>query len=318
MKCAALPIVVPLVLLLLSSMPAGAQLVRGAAVLSTPAQNGDLHPTGKGFGMNHAVNRPRLARNTTTGGVQAGIYYHGGPVILGTTHVYYIFYGDWAADTSGQAILTNLASYIGGSPYFNINTTYYNGSAQHVSNAVSYNGNAFDNYSHGRTLSDAAVENVVYNAIKAGKLPKDSKGVYFVLTTTDVTESSGFCIQYCGWHSRASLLGTNIKYAFVGNPASQCPDACEQQTTRSPNGNPGADAMASVVAHELEESVTDPNLNAWYDNNGMENADKCAWTFGTVRTASNSSDYNMTLGSRQYLIQQNWVNAGSGYCSLAY
>ncbi len=76
--------------------------------------------------------------------------------------------------------------------------------------------------------------------------------------------------------------------------------------------------MASVIAHELEEMVTDPNLNAWYDTRGYENADKCAWTFGTVSTASNGSLYNMTLGARQYLIQRNWVNASGGYCALSY
>ena len=26
--------------------------------------------------------------------------------------------------------------------------------------------------------------------------------------------------------------------------------------------------------------LTDPQLNAWYDQQGDENADKCAWTFG--------------------------------------
>ena len=39
--------------------------------------------------------------------------------------------------------------------------------------------------------------------------------------------------------------------------------------------------MASIIAHELEEAATDPDLNAWYDRRGDENADKCAWTFGT-------------------------------------
>ena len=53
-----------------------------------------------------------------------GITYHGGPVILGTTNVYYIFYGNWAGST-GPTILQNFASNIGGSEYFNINTTYY-------------------------------------------------------------------------------------------------------------------------------------------------------------------------------------------------
>ena len=87
----------------------------------------------------------------------------------------------------------------------------------------------------------------------------------------------------------------------------------------SPNGNAGADAMASIVAHELEEAVTDPLLNAWYDRRGYENADKCAWTFGTVSSMASGAKYNMTLGNgMSFLIQRNWVNAGGGYCSMTY
>ena len=71
--------------------------------------------------------------------------------------------------------------------------------------------------------------------------------------------------------------------------------------------------MASIISHELEESVTDPDLNAWYDSRGQENADKCAWTFGAMSTASNGSIYNMTIGGLKYLIQRNWVNASGGY-----
>jgi hypothetical protein len=76
--------------------------------------------------------------------------------------------------------------------------------------------------------------------------------------------------------------------------------------------------MVSIVAHELEEAVSDPDLNAWFDTRGQENADKCAWTFGTTYTTSNGSQANMNLGGHDYLVQQNWVNAGSGYCALSY
>ena len=31
--------------------------------------------------------------------------------------------------------------------------------------------------------------------------------------------------------------------------------------------------MVSIVAHELSEAVTDPDLNAWFDSSGDENAD---------------------------------------------
>jgi hypothetical protein len=76
--------------------------------------------------------------------------------------------------------------------------------------------------------------------------------------------------------------------------------------------------MASVIAHELEEAATDPELSGWYDSSGAENADKCAWTFGTTYATANGAQANMQIGSMNYLIQQNWVNAGGGYCGLSY
>ncbi len=279
----------------------------------------DLAPNGRGIGtINHPgngnANPGGFSRPGSGGG--NGISYHGGPIITGTVNVYYIWYGNWSGDT-GVNILTTLAQSIGGSSYFNINTTYYNGSNVKVSNSVHYAASTTDNYSQGTSLTDAAVQAIVNAAITSGRLPKDTNGVYFVLSSSDVTETSGFCSQYCGWHTHATISGSDIKYAFVGNSATQCLSSCAAQST-SPNGNPGADGMASVVAHELEEATTDPDLNAWYDNRGYENADKCAWTFGTTSTASNGSKYNVTLGGLQYLIQQNWVNASGGYCSMSY
>lgn len=273
----------------------------------------DLAPNGKGIGTvlhpGKPGDEPGPARtNKTPSG--NGIYYHGGPLILGGTNIHLIWYGNWNNNTA-TTILPDLARYIGGSPYFNINTTYTDGSGKAVTNMCTLSSQANDNYSQGSSLSDAAVQ-----AIVAAQNPSDTNGVYFVLTSADVNESSGFCTQYCGWHTHASIGGRDIKYAFIGNP-DRCPSACEAQTT-SPNGNAGADGMASIIAHELEEATTDPDLNAWYDRRGAENADKCAWTFGATHTASNGSQYNMTLGSREYLIQQNWVNANGGFCALSH
>jgi hypothetical protein len=276
---------------------------------AAPGQAIDRVPNGKGWGVEPDV-KP-LARPQKGNGIS----YHGGPVMLNTVGVYYIWYGNWSGN-SATTILGDLAGNIGSSPYFNINTTYYNGSNQHVSGLVSFLGSTTDNYSHGTALSDSAVQAVVSAAITSGRLPNDANGVYFVLTSADVNESSGFCTQYCGWHTHATISGKDVKYAFVGNP-DRCPSACEEQTT-SPNGNAGADGMASIVSHELEEATTDPDLNAWYDNRGAENADKCAWTFGTTYHVSNGSLANMRLGSRDYLIQQNWVNASGGYCAVSY
>ena len=270
----------------------------------------ELVPTGKGWGQRVPPGQEKQPPGNAKPQGSNGIVYHGGPVILGTTNAYYIWYGNWSGNTA-TTILTDLASSIGGSPYFNINTTYYNGSNQHVSNAVILAKSTNDSYSQGTALSDSAIQ-----AIVAAQNPTDTNGVYFVLTDATVNETSGFCTQYCGWHTDGSISGSDIKYAFIGNP-DRCPSSCEEQTT-SPNGNAGADGMASIISHELEEAVTDPDLNAWYDTRGEENADKCAWTFGTESTASNGSKYNQTFGGTHYLIQQNWVNASGGYCSTSY
>ena len=68
------------------------------------------------------------------------ISYNGGPILLGTTNVYYIWYGSW--DASSVHILSNLASHIGGSQYFNINTGYFDGTGASISNSVSFAGSS--------------------------------------------------------------------------------------------------------------------------------------------------------------------------------
>jgi len=280
---------------------ASAQSIR-AQDNANNGNSGDAKPDGKG----------NVSRNKNSGN---GIFYHGGPLLLGTTNIYYIWYGNWAGN-SATTILSDFGNSIGGSPYFNINTTYYDGSGSHVTNAVNLSHSINDNYSQGTALNDAGVQAVVINAINSGKLPKDTNGLYFVLTSADVNETSGFCTQYCGWHTHGTIGGSDIKYAFVGNP-DRCISSCAQQSI-GPNGNAGADGMASIIAHELEETVTDPDLNAWYDHRGMENADKCAWTFGSTYTVNNGALANMKLGNRNYLIQQNWVNAAGGYCAKSF
>ena len=282
----------------------------GAPATADVSQRADYKPNGKGGGTARgaaASNDAALRAN--------GIRYHGGPLILGTTNVYYIWYGNWSGNTAVN-ILTDFASQIGGSPYFNINTTYYDRSGKRVSNSVKFAGSTTDAYSLGTALDDSDVQSVVADAITHGFLPVDANGVYFVLTSADVNETTGFCSNYCGWHSNATISGTDIKFSFVGN-ADRCLSSCAPQTV-SPNNNPGADAMASIIAHELEEAVTDPDLNAWYDFRGQENADKCAWTFGTEYLHPNGSHVNMKLGSRYYLIQRNWVNASGGYCAIRF
>ena len=243
------------------------------------------------------------------------------PVMKGTVNVYYIWYGNWAGN-SATTILTDLANSISGSPYMLINTGFSDPGGT-VSGATSYGGsvNVAASATYGNlSLSKANVQQIVSDVITTNQLPKDANGVYFVLTAANVDQTwnatNKFCSQYCGWHTRATIGGANIKYSFVGNPATRCPNGCSNQSVTSPNGNPGADGMASTVMHELVETISDPDLNAWRDANGNENADKCAWKFGATYNVANGSRANVQLGARHYLIQQNWDPA-KGLCTMS-
>lgn len=266
----------------------------------------------------HKTNPHTEAPAPTAGStsVLSQIINHGGPIMGGTVNAYIIWYGNWnqgngSDNAAGQQLVRTFLGSIGGSNYFKINTTYPG-----VSGAVSLKGETSDAGSLGTRLSDANIQTIVASAINTGKLPSDQSGVYFVLTSSDVSERSGFCTKYCGWHTYGTIGGSNIKYSFVGN-AHRCLSSCAPQTI-SPNGNAGVDAMISVIAHELEEAVTDPNLNAWYDSKGAENADKCAWTFGSAQTQLPSGAfYNMTVGGKNYLIQRN-LDAADNKCYVFY
>jgi len=274
-------------------------------------------PTGRGDGEEDKSANPKSAR-TGSQVTSSSISYHNGPIMTGATNVYYIWYGNWT-NNSATTILADLMRGFTGSLLFNTNTTYYNAAGTRVLNSINFVQSTNDNYSSGASLTDAAVQSIVSKALSTGALPRDSNGVYFVLTSSDVKETSGFGTKYCGWHTHGTILGTDIKYAFVGDASTQAPSGCIALTSSlAPNGNLGADGMASVIFHELSETVTDPDLNAWFDSRGAENADKCAWTFGTTYTTATGKRANVRLGNRDFLIQQNWVNASGGYCAMSY
>lgn len=281
-------------------------IVLGAFVVNAPAQSMEAAAR-----IEHRINPDIHATQPTAGGtgvMTPNITYHSGPV-MGTPTVYLIWYGNWnqsngSDNPAGQQIVRDFLFGLNNSPYYQINTSYGT-----PTGAVAFGGETTDTGSQGARLSDAKVKTVVSNAIAGGKLPKDTNGLYFVLSSSNVSESSGFCSRYCGWHTYATISSANIKYSFVGN-ANRCLSACAAQTI-GPNGNAGVDGMISVIAHELEETNTDPNLNAWYDSSGAENGDKCAWTFGSAQSQlSSGAWYNMSLptntgGSRNYLVQRN-------------
>jgi hypothetical protein len=246
------------------------------------------------------------------------INYHDGAVIESTHNVYFIWYGNWS-NQPATTILPRFIQDLNGSAYQSINNTYFDNS-RHITSNLFMSNQINDNYSQGTSLSDSSVQAIVNRAVSQGLLPIDNNGIYFVLTSADVNETSGFCTKYCGYHTRASLVGADIKYSFIGN-LDRCglSSGCEWQSP-SPNGNVAADSMANVMSHELTETLTDPDVGSgWYRNDLLhEVGDLCNFNFGTTFRVSNGSQANITLNGRNYLIQQLYENSGSGGCVMSY
>ena len=256
------------------------------------------------------------------GGAQSTlIQYHGGPILLSAVPIYVIYYGSFPATT--VPILNDFFSNIGGSPQYNVNTTYFDGAGNHITDGLSFStaGNTyFDAGSQGNSLSSHAIPKVIQNALQGGHLPTDSSGVYFLITGPDV-KVAGFCSSYCAYHTRSTSIvtGQDIKYALVPDPGQKC-SVCDGNVAIfnqniTPNGDQGADEMTDSIYHELSETVTDPDLNAWFTSNGAENGDLCNFNYGTTYDAKNGAVANAHLGKRDYLIQTIWENSGAGFCA---
>src|SRR6185437_10466307 len=284
---------------------------------------GDDTPNGKHgkSGQTAAAVQGPIADTVVTGN---GINYHGGPVLKGNpVPIYLIFYGNWNGTGSNTAasvsLIEHFVSTLGNSAIEHVATTYGD-TTGNVSGNVSLGGVA--TVSSSTNLNDTSLRTTVSNVLNSGDLPRNANGIYMVLTSSNINETSGFCTQYCGFHTHASLGGVDIKYAFVGNP-DRCPSGCEIQTT-GPNspatGVGGADGLINVLSHEQFEAITDPDLNAWFDSSGQEDSDKYNFNFGTTSTCTSTSicsaagkagaaRFNVTFGNNDWMIQQQWENA---------
>lgn len=262
------------------------------------------------------------------------ILYHGGPVMNMSNTVYVIYYGTGFAATT-QPIINDFLTGLSGSAQYGVNQTYNAGPSTPAipptyTFAVSSDYIYSDNYSQGSQLSNSSIPKIVANAINHG-LSYNANGVYLVLTSPDV-KISGFCNSFCAYHndtntSLSSGASVHIRYALIPDPTQRC-NSCNggiavYGDSVTPNGDIGADTMTDDITHELSETVTDPDISAWYTQNGAENADLCNYVYGTTQSgvspAGATYHYNVVLpgvkGTRPYLIQQLWKNVQPGACA---
>lgn len=260
----------------------------------------------------------------TVGQIAASpITYHSTGVLhaySGTVQIIPVWVGAWDATRKANwnAVLGNLITSLNGGSIntsqhvLNTNLTYFNALPTPnlswplaLSNTVSATGTVKNSLIQ---VSDANVATYINTALNTNIVIKGAKPIYVYLGASNTRLSSGFGTAYCGWHAIGTVGTTNIPYIAIQDfNYATYGSACSAQSV-SPNGDAPLDAMASVLVHEIDEALTDPDLKTWYDSRGAENADKCAWTFGTPQTLTGGAKYNTTLGGKRYLIQRNWLS----------
>lgn len=248
------------------------------------------------------------------------IIYHARGVLgvySGNIQIIPVWVGNWDANRKAvwNALLGNLVKSLAGGSInstahvFNTNLGYFNSNAPTmtwpdvISNSIPATGTIKNGLIQ---VSDANVAGYINSAISKSVISTGIKPIYVYIGANNTRLSSGFGTAYCGWHSIGTLGARNIPFIAVQDFTKTYLGSCAAQTI-SPNNDAQLDAVASILVHEIDEAITDPDLSTWFDARGAENADKCAWTFGTTTLNSNGAKFNFTAGKSSYLIQRNWL-----------
>ncbi len=156
--------------------------------------------------------------------------------------------------------------------------------------------------------------------LKSHGLPTDLKHEYFILTPPGVEScfeaesvscSAGSASpEYCAYHSFIPVTGGVIIYA--NDPYTNGNVDCE--AGQRPSESPAEGTIQGGLSHEHNESITDPEISAWYDAENQEIGDKCrtfkpSTEFGTpLGTAPDGASYNQVIDGGLYYYQQEFSN----------
>jgi hypothetical protein len=266
-----------------------------------------------------------------TAGAGGNLVYHAGGSVMATNRTYAIYWVPPGYTVSANyrttldGFLANVAADSGKQTnvYYS-DTQYYGPAGAKIAYSSSFGGsvldaNAFPPSGCSDTVAatsvclfDAQLQAEINRVASANGWPRGLGSLFFIYTPLNVGScyATGSCAfaNYCAYHSHFGSGSSVTLYA--NQPYTETsPSGCG--TGRAPSGDQAADSTINVVSHEHNEAITDALGNAWYDRRGYENGDKCAWNFG-----STGANYNQSIGSGRYYLQQEWSNQSSG-CVLS-
>jgi len=223
----------------------------------------------------HAVRGAGLVEKART----SNLTNHGGPVIT-AAHVVLIFWGPTFADTTNadHTYATTLQSFrnqYGTNSHFNV-ITQYSGSNGTIalSNLAGGTADLFDTTTPPTNVTDAIVQSEVNKYLSNHTF--DANAIYEVVIPSTSYSSSGSstscggpALAYCAYHGWIGSGTGATKYSIEPYPScSGC----------SVSGWSAAQNQEHFITHETREAVTDPLGSTWFDRQGNEADDKCAWS----------------------------------------
>jgi hypothetical protein len=260
-------------------------LAMSAAVFAQEAEDGHGKPEPPMAGIHWA--KGRAPKN---GAVNDSVLMtnHGGAIMPNVQPVEAIFWGtSWNSATFTGDKVTGMDTFysgVGNSAYAHTCSEY----SGLLTDSITYIGHTFD---YTPASSGQRASSILAEVCKEIKNPQ-TNGYYPVYV--DIRRGHA---GYCAWHSAGSCNGVPVQFAFFFNLDGD--PGCDPEDTSGLHSQ-GLAALANVSGHELSETRTDPRLNAWFDNSGAENGDKCAWTFGTPLLTFRDGSL--------WKIQGNWSN----------
>ncbi len=308
-------------------------LIAPSLAAATTGQDGPGHfrgivtaRTAPGRALHAQLQARRVAGNSGRAGSAQNLNYYGGPVMHSDSN--FAIYWQPAGysytpnyESLVNSFFSNVAAASGTSGnVYSVATQYSDGSGPIAYNA-SFAGSTVDTDPYPASgcsagsvcITDAQLQTEVKRVVAAQNLPTGMSRIYFVYFPSGVNtcfDSSGSQCStnvYCAYHSNIGSGSTGILYANMSYGGTS---GCE--SGEYPNSDAAADSVINISSHENIESITDPLGNAWYDSSGNEIGDKCAWNFGAPLGGAGGAEYNQSIASGKYWLQQEWSNSSSG------
>jgi len=275
----------------------------------------NLHPVTVKHGR-PAITIPRSKKGTINRLGGGNLQYWGGP-IQQDPQVYVLFWGSWWSSTcantqnngSGDesylyALYNGLATTSDNlspitSQYYGPAGTYPIFPTKAGKAFITWNADCTDPPASATDAQLAAEASSYASALASEGYTISNNTQIIVVSPSGTNPGGGFGSSYCAYHNWAQysssqlLSWTNLPY--IPDQGSNC-GANDVQN--------GYDGWSIVGGHEYAESITDPfvnNQSAWFDNQGYEIGDKCAWTNLFAQTTSTGT----------FAMQPEWDNRTS-------